>query len=118
MEGDVTGPVPARITIFDTTLRDGEQAPGFSMREAEKVRLARKLDALGVDVMEAGFPIASEDDFNSVRAVAREVRRPVIAALARSVDADIDRAAAASTTCAIRSATRPSTATTRPARAS
>jgi len=95
MEGDVTGPVPARITIFDTTLRDGEQAPGFSMREAEKVRLARKLDALGVDVMEAGFPIASEDDFNSVRAVAREVRRPVIAALARSVDADIDRAAAA-----------------------
>ena len=95
MEGDVSGPVPARITIFDTTLRDGEQAPGFSMREAEKVRLARKLDALGVDVMEAGFPIASEDDFNSVRAVAREVRRPVIAALARSVDADIDRAAAA-----------------------
>jgi 2-isopropylmalate synthase len=95
MEGDVSGAVPARITIFDTTLRDGEQAPGFSMREAEKVRLARKLDALGVDVMEAGFPIASEDDFASVRAVAREVRRPVIAALARSVDADIDRAAAA-----------------------
>jgi 2-isopropylmalate synthase len=95
MEGDVGRPVPARITIFDTTLRDGEQAPGFSMCEAEKVRLARKLDALGVDVMEAGFPIASEDDFNSVRAVAREVRRPVIAALARSVDADIDRAAAA-----------------------
>jgi 2-isopropylmalate synthase len=93
MEGDVSA--PARITIFDTTLRDGEQAPGFSMREAEKVRLARKLDALGVDVMEAGFPIASEDDFNSVRAVAREVRRPVIAALARAVDADIDRAAAA-----------------------
>src|SRR5271169_6223293 len=88
-------PVPTRITIFDTTLRDGEQAPGFSMREAEKVRLARKLDALGVDVMEAGFPIASEDDFNSVRAVAREVRRPVVAALARSVDADIDSAAAA-----------------------
>src|SRR5512140_159854 len=92
---DQEPPVPARITVFDTTLRDGEQAPGFSMREAEKVRLARKLDALGVDVMEAGFPIASEDDFNSVRAVAREVRRPVIAALARSVDADIDRAAAA-----------------------
>src|ERR1019366_8175426 len=91
---DQEPPVPARITIFDTTLRDGEQAPGFSMREAEKVRLARKLDALGVDVMEAGFPIASEDDFNSVRAVAREVRRPVVAALARSVDADIDRAAA------------------------
>jgi 2-isopropylmalate synthase len=95
MEDDVRGTAPARITIFDTTLRDGEQAPGFSMREAEKVRLARKLDALGVDVMEAGFPIASEDDFNSVRAVAREVRRPVVAALARSVDADIDRAAQA-----------------------
>ena len=88
-------PVPARVTIFDTTLRDGEQAPGFSMREAEKVRLARKLDALGVDVMEAGFPIASEDDFASVRAVAREIRRPVVAALARSVDADVDRAAQA-----------------------
>jgi 2-isopropylmalate synthase len=86
---------PVRISIFDTTLRDGEQAPGFSMREAEKVRLARKLDALGVDVVEAGFPIASEDDFNSVRAVARDVRRPVVAALARSVEADIERAAAA-----------------------
>ena len=93
MEDDVRTTTPARITIFDTTLRDGEQAPGFSMREAEKVRLARKLDALGVDVLEAGFPIASEDDFNSVRAVAREVRRPVVAALARSRDADIDRAA-------------------------
>ena len=85
---------PVRIALFDTTLRDGEQAPGFSMREPEKVRFARKLEALGVDVVEAGFPIASEDDFNSVRAVAREVRRPVIAALARSVDADIDRAMA------------------------
>src|SRR5664279_3400813 len=84
MEDDVRGTAPARITIFDTTLRDGEQAPGFSMREAEKVRLARKLDSLGVDVMEAGFPIASEDDFNSVRAIAREVRRPIVAALARA----------------------------------
>jgi len=94
-ESHIRGAAPERITIFDTTLRDGEQAPGFSMCEAEKVRLARKLDALGVDVMEAGFPIASEDDFNSVRAIAREVRRPIVAALARSVDADIDRAAAA-----------------------
>src|SRR5664280_2066856 len=74
-ESHVRAAAPARITIFDTTLRDGEQAPCFSMCEAEKVRLARKLDALGVDVMEAGFPIASEDDFNSVRAIAREVRR-------------------------------------------
>ncbi len=81
-----------RITIFDTTLRDGEQAPGFSMREAEKVRLAVKLEELGVDVLEAGFPIASEDDFSGVKAVAKAVRRPVVAALARAVDADVDRA--------------------------
>ena len=89
----------ARITIFDTTLRDGEQAPGFSMREAEKVRLAVKLDELGVDVLEAGFPIASEDDFEGVKAVARAVRRPVVAALARAVDADVDRALAALEGC-------------------
>ena len=81
-----------RIAIFDTTLRDGEQAPGFSMREAEKVRLAVKLDDLGVDILEAGFPIASEDDFSGVKAVAKAVRRPVVAALARAVDADVDRA--------------------------
>ena len=90
-EGDVRN----RIAIFDTTLRDGEQAPGFSMREAEKVRLAVKLDELGVDVLEAGFPIASEDDFLGVVAVAKAVRRPVVAALARAVDADVDRAVAA-----------------------
>jgi 2-isopropylmalate synthase len=90
----------ARITIFDTTLRDGEQAPGFSMREAEKVRLAVKLDELGVDVLEAGFPIASEDDFSGVRAVAKAVRRPVVAALARAVDADVDRALEALEGCA------------------
>jgi 2-isopropylmalate synthase len=86
------GDVRPRIAIFDTTLRDGEQAPGFSMREAEKVRLAVKLDELGVDILEAGFPIASEDDFSGVRAVAKAVRRPVVAALARAVDADVDRA--------------------------
>ena len=89
-----------RIAIFDTTLRDGEQAPGFSMREAEKVRLAAKLDELGVDVLEAGFPIASEDDFSGVRAVAQAVRRPVVAALARAVDADVDRALQALDGCA------------------
>ncbi|HQQ79353.1 MAG TPA: 2-isopropylmalate synthase, partial [Thermoanaerobaculia bacterium] len=94
------GDVRPRIAIFDTTLRDGEQAPGFSMREAEKVRLAVKLDELGVDILEAGFPIASEDDFSGVRAVAKAVRRPVVAALARAVDADVDRALQALDGCA------------------
>ena len=73
-----------QITIFDTTLRDGEQAPGFSLTTAEKLRLALELDVLGVDIIEAGFPIASEADFEGVRQVALNVRRPVIAALARS----------------------------------
>jgi 2-isopropylmalate synthase len=81
-----------RITIFDTTLRDGEQAPGFSLTVPEKLQLARQLDALGVDVIEAGFPIASEADAEAVRTVAIEVRRPVIAALARCRRDDIDRA--------------------------
>ena len=78
--------------MFDTTLRDGEQAPGFSMRIHEKLRLARQLDALGVDIIEAGFPIASEADAEAVKAVAAAVRRPVIAALARACAGDIDRA--------------------------
>jgi 2-isopropylmalate synthase len=81
-----------RITVFDTTLRDGEQAPGFSMRIHEKVRLARQLDALGVDIIEAGFPIASEADAEAVKAVAAAVRRPIIAGLARACPGDIDKA--------------------------
>ena len=81
-----------RLTIFDTTLRDGEQAPGFSMDTGQKLRLARRLDELGVDIIEAGFPVASEDDARSVRVIAREVRRPVIAALARCNPVDIERA--------------------------
>ena len=81
-----------RITIFDTTLRDGEQAPGFSLRTSEKVQLAKQLDALGVDLIEAGFPIASEDDAEGVKQVAANVRRPVIAALARCRSDDIERA--------------------------
>jgi 2-isopropylmalate synthase len=81
-----------RVTIFDTTLRDGEQAPGFSLRTSEKVELARQLDALGVDLIEAGFPIASLDDAEGVRQVAATVRRPVIAALARCRPEDIERA--------------------------
>ena len=79
-----------RLQIFDTTLRDGEQAPGFSLRIDEKIELARQLDALGVDIIEAGFPIASKDDAESVRRVAQEVRRPVIAGLARCRRADIE----------------------------
>ena len=81
-----------RLVIFDTTLRDGEQAPGFSMSIEEKVRLARQLDALGVDIIEAGFPIASDDDAESVKRVAQSVTRPVVAALARCSTGDVDRA--------------------------
>ena len=80
------------ITIFDTTLRDGEQAPGCSMYLEEKLRMARQLDRLGVDVIEAGFPVASQGDFEAASAVAREVRRPKIAALARAGRDDITRA--------------------------
>jgi 2-isopropylmalate synthase len=80
------------VVIFDTTLRDGEQAPGNSMTPESKLRLARQLDRLGVDVIEAGFPSASDGDFSGVRAIAEAVRRPVIAALARCHDRDIDRA--------------------------
>jgi 2-isopropylmalate synthase len=84
-----------RITIFDTTLRDGEQSPGCSMNVQEKARLARQLDRLGVDVIEAGFPIASDGDFAAVQAVAAAVPRPIIAALARAARHDIERAAQA-----------------------
>lgn len=82
-----------RLVIFDTTLRDGEQAPGFSMRVEEKVRLARQLERLGVDIIEAGFPISSEDDAESVRRVAEVVTGPVVAALARCATGDVERAA-------------------------
>ncbi len=81
-----------RVAIFDTTLRDGEQSPGCSMNLEEKLRMARQLDALGVDIIEAGFPIASEDDFAAVREVALTCRRPVIAALCRTTAEDIERA--------------------------
>ncbi len=82
----------ARITVFDTTLRDGEQSPGCSMNVQEKLRLAHQLDRLGVDLIEAGFPIASEGDFAAVQAVAAAVRRPIIAGLARASSQDIERA--------------------------
>src|SRR6195256_1775398 len=81
-----------RITIFDTTLRDGEQSPGCSMNVSEKLRMAHQLDRLGVDVIEAGFPIASEGDFAAVRAIAAVIRRPIIAGLARACRPDIERA--------------------------
>lgn len=81
-----------RIRIFDTTLRDGEQSPGCSMNQQEKLRLAHQIDRLGVDVIEAGFPIASDGDFESVKAIAGVVRRPIIAGLARACTADIERA--------------------------
>jgi 2-isopropylmalate synthase len=82
-----------RLVIFDTTLRDGEQAPGFSLRVDEKIRMARQLELLGVDVLEAGFPIASDADAEAVRRVALALERPVVAALARCAPGDIDRAA-------------------------
>lgn len=81
-----------RLIIFDTTLRDGEQSPGASMNLAEKLEIARALRDLGVDVIEAGFPIASPGDFEAVRAIAREVEGPIICGLARCNDEDIDRA--------------------------
>ncbi len=74
----------ARITVFDTTLRDGEQSPGCSMNVHEKLRMAHQLDRLGVDVIEAGFPIASEGDFQAVKGIGAAVRRPIIAGLARA----------------------------------
>jgi 2-isopropylmalate synthase len=84
---------PNRVIIFDTTLRDGEQSPGCSMNLGEKLEMARALADLGVDVIEAGFPIASPGDFESVREIARQVQGPIIAGLARCNPADIDRAA-------------------------
>jgi 2-isopropylmalate synthase len=91
--GDTTG--SDQVIIFDTTLRDGEQSPGASMTLDEKLRIAAILEELGVDVIEAGFPIASDGDFEAVRAVALNIRTPVICALARSGRMDIERAAAA-----------------------
>jgi len=81
-----------RITVFDTTLRDGEQSPGCSMNQQEKLRVAHQLDRLGVDIIEAGFPIASDGDFEAVKAIATVIRRPIIAGLARACRADIERA--------------------------
>ena len=89
MGGDVAD---EKLIIFDTTLRDGEQSPGFSMNTEEKLQLARQLETLGVDIMEAGFPIASDDDAHALQLIAAEIRRPVIAGLARCHPVDIERA--------------------------
>ena len=85
----------AVVRIFDTTLRDGEQSPGISLNLKEKVEIAEQLTRLGVDVIEAGFPISSDGEFDAVAAIAARVRGPIVAALARTDPADIDRAAAA-----------------------
>ena len=79
-----------KLIIFDTTLRDGEQSPGFSMNTKEKLQLAKQLEILGVDVIEAGFPIASADDAHAVQLIARNIRKPIIAGLARCNSADIE----------------------------
>ena len=84
-----------RVEIFDTTLRDGEQSPGASMDDHQKIEMALQLEKLGVDIIEAGFPIASQQEFEGVQRVARTVKSPRVAALARSVKADIERAAEA-----------------------
>lgn len=81
-----------KIDIFDTTLRDGEQSPGCSMNLQEKIRLAKQLEDLGVDILEAGFPIASEGDYEAVKAVSEAVSRPTVAALCRAVEPDVLKA--------------------------
>ncbi|MEZ6317826.1 MAG: 2-isopropylmalate synthase [Phycisphaerales bacterium] len=91
-EGEDPAVTNDRVVIFDTTLRDGEQSPGCSMDAREKLRVADALAKLGVDVIEAGFPIASPGDFESVREIARTIEGPTICGLARCQDADIDRA--------------------------
>ncbi len=82
----------SQVFIFDTTLRDGEQSPGISLNARQKLEIAEQLARLGVDVIEAGFPITSKGDFEAVKTIAEKVKRPSIAALARAVDVDIDRA--------------------------
>ena len=84
-----------RLIIFDTTLRDGEQVPGCQLSTIEKVQVARALEELGVDVLEAGFPVSSPGDFHSVECIAQAVRKPVVCALARAIPSDIDMAAQA-----------------------
>src|SRR5579871_4503457 len=81
-----------RVVIFDTTLRDGEQSPGATLNAGQKLEIARQLARLGVDVIEAGFPISSPDEFDAVRAIADTVREPIICGLARAKQDDVDAA--------------------------
>ncbi|HRZ87729.1 MAG TPA: 2-isopropylmalate synthase, partial [bacterium] len=81
-----------KILIFDTTLRDGEQSPGASMDIREKLEVARQLERMNVDVIEAGFPIASVGDFEAVKLVSKEMKRPIVCGLSRALKKDIDRA--------------------------
>ncbi|MCK5257856.1 MAG: 2-isopropylmalate synthase, partial [Deltaproteobacteria bacterium] len=81
-----------KVRILDTTLRDGEQSPGFSMNIPEKLRMAKQLEKLGVDIIEAGFPIASKGDFDAVKLIAESIENSQVSALARANDKDIDRA--------------------------
>src|SRR3984957_3428103 len=90
--GDGGGDPANRVLIFDTTLRDGEPSPGISLSKQEKLEIAHQLARLGVDIVEAGFPITSPGDFESVQAISREVEGPVICGLARTAKQDIDAA--------------------------
>ena len=82
-----------QLRVFDTTLRDGEQSPGFLLHPQEKLQMARQLERLGVDIVEAGFAVASPAEAEAIRRIALEVRRPVIASRARAQRVDIERAA-------------------------
>src|SRR4051794_41802040 len=80
------------VRIFDTTLRDGEQSPGATLTRPEKLEIARQLESMGVDIIEAGFPIASDGDFESVKAIAAEITKSTVCGLARSTPKDVERA--------------------------
>jgi 2-isopropylmalate synthase len=92
LSGESKIPARERVIIFDTTLRDGEQSPGCSMNLEEKLRIAETLEAMGVDVIEAGFPIASNGDFEAVHEIAKRVKNSVVCGLSRAGRKDIDRA--------------------------
>src|SRR5947207_16357 len=87
-----TGHIMDTVRIFDTTLRDGEQSPGATLTRSEKVEIARHLEQMGVDIIEAGFPISSDGDFEAVHAIAGELTKSVVCGLARCTPKDIDRA--------------------------
>src|SRR5919202_4767647 len=85
----------ARVVIFDTTLRDGEQSPGATMTHEEKLEVAELLDQMGVDIIEAGFPIASDGDFHAVHEIAKRTKKAIVCGLSRAAPKDIDRCAEA-----------------------